>query len=55
MQRIRQLLVALDGTDDQDEQDEIQEEIWALEEAMEFNENEEYKERHVNSKNNAFQ
>ena len=52
MQRIKQLVYALDKID---EREAIQEEIWMLEEAMEFNEGEEYKERRFNSNHNIFQ
>ena len=55
MQHIRQLIDALNNTPDGEEREIIQEEIWLLEEEMEYNEDEEYKARHFNNSHDIFQ
>lgn len=47
MQRIKQLVELLDNTDDESERESIQDEIWTLEEELEYEEGEVYKSRHT--------
>jgi hypothetical protein len=54
MRRMKQLMAALENTTDQDEIDDIQDEMSLLEEELNYNEAEEYKERHYNSKYDVF-
>lgn len=52
MQRLKILSEALDqlGPEDVEDRERIQEEIWNLEEEMEFVENMEYKNNHISKK-----
>ena len=55
MQRIKELAAMLDTIKDEDTKDLIQEELWMLEEEMEYCDDEEYKSRHFNKSHDVFQ
>lgn len=55
MQQIKKLVDEMNNTADGEEREAIQEEIWLLEEEMEYNDDEEYKARHFNNNHDIFQ